>query len=287
MPDFIVFAAFIPRLFGSRVFLDIHDTMPESYMARFKLPKSHWMIVLLRFQEVVSARFASEVISVNHPQNELLVRHGVPQKKITVIMNVADTKLFFRRNIKENCDIFKLIYHGTILKVLGIDILIRVIAILKNKIPNIQLYILGEGDYLEEVLRLTDKLNLNNYISFNKKMVPTDQVPTLIADANLAVIPNSKNIANDYRLPVKLLECVAMGIPAVVSRIKTVEYYFDETMVKFYEADNVEDLARCIFELYLHPDERSKLVNNADKFNEIYNWNKHKKMYFQLINKSI
>src|SRR6185312_16798416 len=29
VPDFEVFAAFIPRLFGSRVILDIHDIVPE------------------------------------------------------------------------------------------------------------------------------------------------------------------------------------------------------------------------------------------------------------------
>jgi len=35
LPDFLVFVALIPKLFGAKVILDMHDPMPELYAAKF------------------------------------------------------------------------------------------------------------------------------------------------------------------------------------------------------------------------------------------------------------
>src|ERR1035437_7972695 len=37
VPDFEVFATFIPRLLGARVILDIHDIVPEFYASKFNI----------------------------------------------------------------------------------------------------------------------------------------------------------------------------------------------------------------------------------------------------------
>ena len=46
MPDFMVGAALLPRLFGAKVILDVHDVMPEIYMTKFRVPATHWKIRL-------------------------------------------------------------------------------------------------------------------------------------------------------------------------------------------------------------------------------------------------
>ena len=35
LPDFLVFAALVPRLRGASIVLDLHDLMPEFFMSRF------------------------------------------------------------------------------------------------------------------------------------------------------------------------------------------------------------------------------------------------------------
>ena len=35
VPDFLVFAAVVPKLFGARLILDIHDVLPELYAGKF------------------------------------------------------------------------------------------------------------------------------------------------------------------------------------------------------------------------------------------------------------
>ena len=57
-------------------------------------------------------------------------------------------------------------------------------------------------------------------------------------------------------LPVKLLEYVSLGIPAVVPRLKTIEHYFSDDMVAYYEPEDVESLADAIYRLYREPERR-------------------------------
>ena len=54
MPDFLVFAALLPRLFGRVVMLDVHDLMPEVYCSKFKTSVRHPGIWPIRLQEWLS-----------------------------------------------------------------------------------------------------------------------------------------------------------------------------------------------------------------------------------------
>ena len=64
LPDFLVFAAIVPRLTGSRIVLDIHDLMPEFYCSRFGASMNSLGARLLKVQERWACRFANQVITV-------------------------------------------------------------------------------------------------------------------------------------------------------------------------------------------------------------------------------
>ena len=93
MPDFLVFAAIIPRLFGKKIILDIHDSMPETYATKFG-KKSKFLFRLFCFEEALSCKISHKIICVNHPQSEVLIRRGIPPEKIMICMNVPDHKIF-------------------------------------------------------------------------------------------------------------------------------------------------------------------------------------------------
>jgi hypothetical protein len=64
LPDFLVFAALVPKLLGARLILDLHDLMPEFYASRFKSGMTSFPIRLLCWQERLSCLFAKHVITV-------------------------------------------------------------------------------------------------------------------------------------------------------------------------------------------------------------------------------
>jgi hypothetical protein len=65
VPDFLVFAAWFPKLFGARVILDLHDLMPEFYQARYGHDAGSRLVRLVQWQEKLSCRFANHVITVS------------------------------------------------------------------------------------------------------------------------------------------------------------------------------------------------------------------------------
>ncbi|NIW62934.1 MAG: glycosyltransferase WbuB, partial [Gemmatimonadetes bacterium] len=61
---------------------------------------------------------------------------------------------------------------------------------------------------------------------------PVERVPALIAGADLGLVPCRRDpFVDKVMLPVRLLEYVVMGLPAVVSRVGTVEAYFGDDAV--------------------------------------------------------
>jgi len=234
MPDFMVATALLPRLFGAKVILDIHDVMPEIYMTKFRVPKTHWKIRLIKAIEVLSTRVAHKVLTAEHPKGELLVEHGVPEEKIQVLLNLPDDKLFVPQFIfsdpqlkAENSE-FRLIYHGTIAHRLGLDNAVGALNILKDEIPGARIQLFGDGDQLQDLHDQTRGFQLEDRVWFSDKFLPIEEVIPAIKRAHLAVIPTRHEVSTDYMLPTKLLEYLAFGIPSVFTPTKTVRYYFGD-----------------------------------------------------------
>jgi glycosyltransferase involved in cell wall biosynthesis len=91
---------------------------------------------------------------------------------------------------------------------------------------------------------------------------------------DLGVVGNRRSAATDQMLPVKLMEYVALGIPTVVPRLRTIEYYFSDDMVAYYEPENVQSLADSIYRLCCQPALRSRQAEQARKFLREYGWDR-------------
>jgi glycosyltransferase involved in cell wall biosynthesis len=94
MPDFLVFAAWLPRLLGIPLIHDVHDLMPELYREKFAPDKEHWLLRALTLQECWAGRFASAVLTVEERLKDILARRGIPREKIHVLMNLPDERIF-------------------------------------------------------------------------------------------------------------------------------------------------------------------------------------------------
>jgi glycosyltransferase involved in cell wall biosynthesis len=284
MPNFLVFSAIIPVLFGKKLILDIHDTVLETYISKFKGITLRIIYWILRFEETVSCALAHKIICVNHVQRDVLIKRGIPQRKIMVSINVPDPKLFLQRsngNGKRNKSSgFHLVYHGTLAKRLGIDLTIRAVARLLDKIPGLEFHIVGNGDDKREFIELSRNLGIDDRVNFANN-INLSELMTTLNDMDLGIISNRENIATELMLPVKMLEYIALDIPVIAPRLKAIQYYFTEEMVGYYEPENVESLADVIFESFKNERLRNQRVIKARRFLDEYGWDKHK---FDFIN---
>ncbi len=286
-PDFLVFAAVIPRLVGSKIILDLHDLTPEFYASRFKSDMNNRSVWMVRLQERLSCRFAHRVITVTEPWRQTLIQRGISPEKCSVVMNVADSKLFQRDSTgvrSTRSDRFHLFYHGTLAQRYGIDMTLQAVARLRRDCPDIYLTIHGRGEFLAHLQQLLRDLELEERVHFSTDYMPMEELPALIASADLGIIPYRRDVFTDGILPTKLMEYTALGVPAIAARTPAIEAYFDEKMVQFFTPGDLDDLVRCIRELYNDRGRLATLAENAERFNQSYNWQVQSAQYVRLVN---
>jgi len=287
MPDFLVFATWLPRLLGRPVIHDIHDLMPELYLEKFASGEKHWVVRALKTQERWAGKFASAVLTVEERLKDILSDRGIPREKIHVLMNLPDERIFAPRKTpsqKPQDASFVMVYHGTLARRLGLDIAIEAAAKAKDAIPDMELRIIGAGEERDRLIELRDQLGLQDVVTFSDGFVPVEKIPAMINDADVGLIPLRICSGTDIMLPTKLLEYVSVGIPCIVPKTGTIARYFDEGMVKFFEAENSDSLANAIIELYRDPAKRNQLSHQAtERFGKTYSWSEHKHVYIQLV----
>jgi len=285
MPDFLVFAGLVPLISGKTIILDIHDTMVETYAAKFAERPYKLLEWVLRLEESVCCHMVHHIVCVNDIQKAALVRRNIPEGKIVVAMNVPDPKIFdHNRDIKARPNEdgkFRMVFHGTLTKRVGVDQAIRVISKLEGKIPGLELHIVGRGDDLEEFQELSKSLGVENKVLY-RRTVPVEELVHILGDMDLGIIPNRRNVATELMLPVKMLECIAIGIPVVAPRLKTITHYFTEDMVFYYETDDIDSMADAIHRAYASVDERLNKAREARRFLEIHGWEYHKNDFIRM-----
>jgi glycosyltransferase involved in cell wall biosynthesis len=286
LPDFLVFCALVPKFSGTPVILDLHDLMPELFAARAGVGMHHWLVRAVAWQERVSCRFADHVITVTDGWRETLIQRGVPPHDVSVVMNVADSRLFRPGSpvtAARNGEGFHLIYHGTFTHRYGVDLIIHAVDRVREDIPGIRLTLLGAGETREALIKLTRSRELEEQVRFSEDMVEADRLPSAIRSADVGIVPNRSNVFTDGILPTKLMEYVAMGVPVIAARTPTVAAYFDDSMIEFFEPGDPDDLAAHIRFLYQDTGRFEELCRNSAEFNRRYNWDSIAGRYCDLV----
>ena len=283
MPDAVIVCAILPKFLGSKVVLDVHDTMPELYRDKFGGARGAAGAKLLMLEERVSSWWADRVLAVHDLHRDRLEKAGVAGDKIHVVMNSPDTRIFdLHKNGDSRSNEFTLMCHGTVTQRLGLDLAISAVASLRSEIPELRLKVIGEGDRLAEARALVNRFGMHNRVSF-MDLVPVEKLPALLVKADVGLVPYRPSSATHLMLPVKLLDYATLGIPVIAARLRTVEHYFGDGAVELFEPGNVADLARAIRLLFNNPDLRVQLVDRARRALDALNWQNQRTEYYRAI----
>ena len=288
LPDFLVFVTLIPKLFGAKVILDLHEPSPELYGTLFGSDKK-FLLKLVAFFEQLSISYVDKAITVSEQMKLNYIKRGASSSKISVILNVPNLEfnpeLYSELYQNKRNNGLALICHGAMMKRYGQETAIRAIASVKEQIRNVQLNILGYGDYEKELKKFVSDLRLEKYVYFHGYIQFEDMIK-MIATANIGIVPVEKNPYSDLVHTNKMFELIAMRKPVIISRTNAVEDFFgsDDSCLKYFESGDEKDLARCIVELYHHPEQREKMVRNAYTKFESVCWEKTKETYCNLFN---
>lgn len=285
-PDFLVFAAVVSKWLGAKIIFDMHENLPEFYCAKFGKDHDALLVKMLLLMEKVAVKYANYTIVAHDLLRERVIkRDKITDKDCVALLNYPSNALFCDEAKKKNNGEFRIIYPGTISHQHGIDIAIKAMAIVKRDCMNAKLEIYGRSKnftYEHYLKKLIDDLDLNDTV-FLHSVVPYDEIRHILSTADIGVVPKRDGIFMSEAFSTKILEYMAAGLPAVISRTKIDEYYFDNSMVKFFEPENESDLARSIVELIHDPEERESLAKKGSEFIKNNNWEVKSKLYLDVV----
>jgi len=287
VPDFLVFAAIVPRVLGTPVILDIHDLLPEMYADKFSVSKDSFIFKVMLQVEKLSIAFSSHTIIANHLWYDRLLSRSVRPGKLTTIRNYPDPDMFHACPKGNKNDKFLILYPGSLNWYQGIDVAIKSFARVANQMPDAEFHIYGEGAAKASFMKLASTLGLGGRVVFHHS-VSAKEIAKVMASADLAIEPKQATSAfANEAASMKILEFMAVDVPLIVSRTRIHSYYYDDSMVRFFTPHDDAELATYILELYKDANLRRQFVANARKYVATNNWGVKKQEYLSLVDSLI
>ena len=292
MPDILVVSALLPKMFGAKVILDLHDPMPELMMTIFDKDPGSKSVQLLKFLEKWSVARADRVLVPNATCRRLLAERSCPEEKIAIVMNSPDESIFpFRPVCSRQSSNGRgkkplvVMYHGTLVERNGLDIAVEAFASLRDKLPTAQLHIYGKATpFLERVMQSAKERGLQQKV-LHRGERSLEQIVGAIDDCDVGVIPNRRNAFTHINMPTRIFEYLARGKPAIAPRTAGIQDYFGEDSLFFFEAGNANELAQKIEFVASHPTEVSTITERGQQVYKTHTWNQERQTLVRVVEK--
>lgn len=282
VPDFMVFAAWLPKFTGAKIILDIHDILPELYASKFGGSRRSVIFKLLLGVESISAHMADHVIIANDIWRERLIARTVPANKCTAILNFPDRDIFHKSGVHRSDGKFVILYPGTLNQHQGLDIALRAFAKIAKEVPQAEFHIYGRGPDRQKLIDLADELQLGQQCVLHD-ILSLREIAGVMEAADLGIVPKRNNSFGDEAFSTKTLEFMALGVPLIVAATTIDKYYFNDSVVRFFHAGDEDDLAAAMLEVIKNDELRKKLAKNGLEFAQLNDWEHNKYRYLTII----
>ena len=178
---------------------------------------------------------------------------------------------------------FLLTYPGSLNWHQGLDIAIRAFASVAGQMPDAQFHIYGEGPAKPSLIELTSQLGMQEHIFFHD-FLSSRAIAKVMAATDLAIEPKRANSSfSNEALSTKILEFMSLGVPVIACRTRIHAYYYDDSIIQYYENDDEKELAEQMLRLANDPILRARLAANAEIYVRNNTWDARKHEYLALI----
>ena len=287
MPDAVSLAALPAKLRGTPVVLDVHDTFPELFATKFPRAGRPFR-PLVKLEERVSATVADAVICVTEEARERLGSRGVHPSRSHVVMNSPDEGVFGPPRPPVMIPVsgaVRAVYHGGIAPRFGVDPMIRAFGELcRRGDDRLRLDVHGSFEDFGELAEVAANL-APKHVFLAQAPTPFRDIPGVLADKHIGIVPTLEDEFTQLLVPVKLMECVHMGIPVIASRLPAIQHYFGDAELRFVEPGNPTELADALQELCADPGAAAERARRAgERLLEIA-WSRQRRNYLSVVDR--
>ena len=279
IPNFMV-----SKIKGSKLVYDTHELfteVPELEQGGFK--KQIWTSIEKQLFPQIKT-----VITVN--QSIADYYSNLYKKDISVVRNIPHSSNFKNINLKTRNELGMptdkriLIMQGS-----GINIHRGSEEVLEamQYIDNAVLYIIGGGDVIATLKKMTGELKLNDKVVFIDKL-PFHELIQYTFNADLGLtLDKANNINYQFSLPNKLFDYIHCGIPILSSQLIEIKKIIDQYQIgDFIPSHNPKDIADKINAIFKTDSLLKKWKENVKIAKSDLNWENEEKILISAIKSS-
>ncbi len=216
-------------------------------------------------------RNANAYIAYGTRSRDYLVKLGAKKDEIFISYNTTNVIAYINDIDSQKRNIIKtrlgltnkkvILYYGQIIDRKGVDVLVKAFDIVHSKIKNSTLLLIGDGDSVNRIKFLINKLKIDNVVILpdvgDNKMVEYYKL------ADVFVLPSREEV---WGLVVN--QAMASSLPVIVSNsvgsgvdlVKNFKNGF------IFDTDNVVDLAKKIYYVLTDEERRIKMCKCSSQF---------------------
>ena len=186
-------------------------------LEEFQREKFDFITEMRRKIEHFVAQKADQIVVPSKYLKNIVLEWGVPEEKITVIYNAFTPPSIMldkgEAHGKLEIDGIVLVSAGRLVPWKGFEALVDIIADLKSEIPDLKLYIIGDGPERETLeSQIANRKSQNNVFLIGK--LSHDELTQYVKAADIFVLNTGYEGFSH-----QLLEATALGTPIVTTRI--------------------------------------------------------------------
>lgn len=193
------------------------------------------------FLERQAIRRSDHVLVITETMAEHFAnKHDVAMENFTLVPFGVDEAQFSPK--RGNEDSRTVVYTGNMGQAHALRPFIRAFTYLEG---TAELRLVGTGKRREKLETLCREEGLTKQVTF-EGVVPHGEIPEILSEAGVSIIPLKQGYHLDYARPNKLLESMAVGTPYVASELREIRRITDESRAGFAVENDAEAVADAI-----------------------------------------
>lgn len=273
-PLFAGLAGLVPAISRRIPFVfEVRDLWPESAVALGELSSTRAIRLAEKVEQLLYARASRIVVVTSGIRNRLLDR-GLPEEKVALIPNGANTDHFRydeqgRARVRQGLgltDKFVALYAGIHGLAQGLETIVETAKLLRNR-QEIAFVFVGEGPKKAHLLKLKEERGLDN-LTFLPE-VPTSEMPAYLSAADCSIVPLRDEAVFYGALPSKMFEAWACSRPVALSAAGEAAQVLTEAGAGIVaRPEDPTDLARAVQSLATNRSEAEEMGRRGRRYVE-------------------
>ncbi len=221
------FHPYIITALGTDVLISPFRSVLYKIMIKYALKKADW------------------ITSMADHMTEKIISFGIAENKISTVVFGIDDAIFNRIDRKLSGDKFVITSTRNFEPVYNLPLFFDAIKIIKEKIPNLTVKLIGDGSLRQDFEKLVKDLQIDNIVTFLGKVSPV-KIAEVLNNSHIFVSVSLSDGNN-----ISLNEAMACGAFSIVSDIPANKQWISEGINGFIvPVDNPEILAQKILYAY-------------------------------------